>query len=109
MHLACKLVSLMPSQRPVGETKFVSSAALFELCIPNFLSEVTVTNNLKFNGTSVHWHGIRQHLSIAMDGVPGECEAFRSIYISTNAIYLQGVTQCPTAVGYLPFLLYEPD
>jgi hypothetical protein len=39
---------------------------------------VIVTNRLEYNGTSVHWHGIRQWLSMQMDGVPG-------------------VTQCPIA------------
>ncbi|MCJ1467290.1 hypothetical protein MMC07_005914 [Pseudocyphellaria aurata] len=40
--------------------------------------EVTVENQLDFNGTSIHWHGIRQLESLEMDGV--------------NA-----VTQCPIA------------
>ena len=35
---------------------------------------------MKFNGTSVHWHGIRQWLTMHMDGV-------------------NGVTQCPIAPG----------
>ncbi|KAK6084490.1 extracellular dihydrogeodin oxidase [Seiridium cupressi] len=41
---------------------------------------VHVTNNLADNGTTVHWHGIRQLNSSEMDGVPG-------------------VTQCPIAPG----------
>ncbi|KAH8894446.1 hypothetical protein GQ53DRAFT_779958 [Thozetella sp. PMI_491] len=41
---------------------------------------VHVTNNLPDNGTTVHWHGIRQLNSSEMDGVPG-------------------VTQCPIAPG----------
>ena len=41
---------------------------------------ITVVNNLKYNGTSVHWHGIRQLLSNPMDGV-------------------NGVTQCAIAPG----------
>jgi hypothetical protein len=32
---------------------------------------ITVVNNLKYNGTSVHWHGIRQLLSNPADGVNG--------------------------------------
>lgn len=40
--------------------------------------EVTVTNYLKNNGTTVHWHGIRQLGTPFMDGV-------------------NGVTQCPIA------------
>ena len=41
---------------------------------------IHVTNNLKSNGTSVHWHGIRQVNSTEYDGVPG-------------------VTQCPIRPG----------
>ncbi|KAH8671702.1 laccase-1 [Xylariales sp. PMI_506] len=41
---------------------------------------VHVTNNLKDNGTTVHWHGVRQLNTAEMDGVPG-------------------VTQCPIAPG----------
>lgn len=39
---------------------------------------VNVTNNLVHNGTSIHWHGIRQNQTMHMDGV-------------------NGVTQCPIA------------
>ncbi|KAI9758556.1 MAG: hypothetical protein M4579_003048 [Chaenotheca gracillima] len=42
--------------------------------------EITVENNLRHNGTAIHWHGIRQLQSMEMDGVPG-------------------VTQCPIAPG----------
>lgn len=42
--------------------------------------EVTVNNNLAYNGTSIHWHGIRQNLTMQMDGV-------------------NGITQCPIAPG----------
>lgn len=41
---------------------------------------VIVHNKLKHNGTSIHWHGIRQWLTMHMDGV-------------------NGVTQCPIAPG----------
>lgn len=43
--------------------------------------EVTVKNNLELNGTTIHWHGIRQLGSVQMDGV-------------------NGVTQCPIAPGH---------
>jgi hypothetical protein len=39
---------------------------------------ITIVNNLTYNGTAVHWHGLRQFLTMHMDGVPG-------------------VTQCPIA------------
>jgi len=42
--------------------------------------QVTVTNNLPDNGTSVHWHGLRQLHTNQMDG--------------TN-----GITECPIAPG----------
>lgn len=42
--------------------------------------EVTVTNHLDCNGTTIHWHGIRQLFNVEDDGV-------------------NGVTQCPIAPG----------
>ena len=42
--------------------------------------EVTIRNNLWYNGTTIHWHGVRQWNNVAMDGV-------------------NGVTQCPIAPG----------
>ena len=42
--------------------------------------EIKVINNLPYNGTSIHWHGIRQNQTVHMDGV-------------------NGVTQCPIAPG----------
>jgi FtsP/CotA-like multicopper oxidase with cupredoxin domain len=42
--------------------------------------EVTVINRLPYNGTSIHWHGIRQNQTMHMDGV-------------------NGITQCPIAPG----------
>ena len=33
--------------------------------------EITVANRMRFNGTSIHWHGIRQLNSMHMDGVNG--------------------------------------
>ncbi|KAF2720149.1 multicopper oxidase [Polychaeton citri CBS 116435] len=41
---------------------------------------VTVTNHMQDNGTSIHWHGVRQYSSSEMDGV-------------------NGVTQCAIAPG----------
>jgi hypothetical protein len=41
---------------------------------------IHVTNNMKYNGTAIHWHGIRQLNNSEYDGVPG-------------------VTQCPIAPG----------
>ncbi|KAF2006452.1 multicopper oxidase [Amniculicola lignicola CBS 123094] len=50
---------------------------LIEACWGDTL-QVTVVNKLPDNGTSIHWHGIRQLNTNHMDGV-------------------NGVTQCPTA------------
>ncbi|RSL78709.1 hypothetical protein CEP51_007958 [Fusarium floridanum] len=44
------------------------------------LIRVTVKNKLKFNGTTIHWHGLWQKETMEMDGV-------------------NGVTQCPIAPG----------
>lgn len=41
---------------------------------------VHITNNMKYNGTSIHWHGVRQLNNNEYDGVPG-------------------VTQCPIPPG----------
>lgn len=59
-----------------------------EYLLMSFLLGVTVHNNLtNLNGTSFHWHGIRQFQTNFLDGVPG-------------------VTQCPAKVSnqyvYLP-------
>ena len=43
--------------------------------------EITVRNNLWYNGTTTHWHGLRQWNTPEMDGV-------------------NGVTQCPIAPGH---------
>lgn len=40
--------------------------------------QITVINKLQYNGTTIHWHGLRQHGTLEMDGV-------------------NGVTQCPIA------------
>lgn len=52
--------------------------------------KVTIKNSLKYNGTTIHWHGIRQNGTMEMDGV-------------------NGVTQCPIApqdnYTYVPFKL----
>ena len=42
--------------------------------------EIKVTNRLRHNGTTIHWHGIRQNGTLDMDGV-------------------NGVTQCPIATN----------
>lgn len=51
-----------------------------EACWGDIL-QITVINNLRYNGTTIHWHGIRMLDNMAMDGV-------------------NGVTQCPIAPGH---------
>ena len=46
----------------------------------DFWSEITIRNHLPYNGTAIHWHGIRMLNTTEMDGV--------------NA-----VSQCPIAPG----------
>lgn len=43
--------------------------------------KIHVTNRLTANGTSIHWHGIRQNYTVQNDGVPS-------------------ITQCPIAVSF---------
>ena len=43
--------------------------------------QITVKNSMQFNGTSMHWHGLRQLNSCGSDGV-------------------NGVTECPLAPGH---------
>jgi FtsP/CotA-like multicopper oxidase with cupredoxin domain len=42
--------------------------------------QITVNNNMKSNGTAIHWHGLRQLSSTTQDGV-------------------NGITECPIAPG----------
>lgn len=67
-----------------GEIHSVSHVALVILSCLIF-QEITVVNKLtNFNGTSIHWHGIRQLNTNWMDGVSGvtECPIPVSITIS---------------------------
>lgn len=50
------------------------------------LIQINVTNSMTGNGTSIHWHGLRQWLSMHMDGV-------------------NGITQCPIKPG--DYFVYE--
>jgi FtsP/CotA-like multicopper oxidase with cupredoxin domain len=55
---------------------------------------VHVTNNLQYNGTSVHWHGMRQLNSVEYDGVPGVTQ--RPIVPDESLTYKFQVTQYGT-------------
>lgn len=68
-------------QRHVGVMRLVSDLEVhFRIPLADRNLEITVKNKLLYNGTTVHWHGIRQLNSFESDGV--------------NAI-----TQCPIATG----------
>lgn len=49
--------------------RYVPIAILICQSIGSQIIEVTVENKLQYNGTSIHWHGIRQLKSFEMDGV----------------------------------------
>ncbi|KAF9869862.1 hypothetical protein CkaCkLH20_12661 [Colletotrichum karsti] len=90
------------TQMPVGIDRYITldvsdgwinadglnftEAKLFNNTFPGPLIEacwgdtvhINVTNSLGLNGTSIHWHGLRQHNTMHMDGV-------------------NGLTQCPIA------------
>ncbi|KAL4918819.1 multicopper oxidase [Aspergillus aurantiobrunneus] len=53
-------------------------AKMFNNTFPGPWIQITVKNELHYNGTAIHWHGLRQLNHSLMDGVPG-------------------VTQCPIA------------
>ncbi|KAL0945044.1 Lcc2 [Colletotrichum truncatum] len=69
-----------------GDGQYLKAAKLFNDTYPGPWLQacwgdtvnVTVINNMTWNGTSIHWHGIRQHKTMHMDGV-------------------NGITQCPIA------------
>ena len=79
--------SLINGQYPgpileAGKSKisvFVSNSADVQQDWGDMVS-VTIHNNLEYNGTGIHWHGVRQLNSNAMDG--------------TN-----GITECPIPPG----------
>ncbi|KAI0477166.1 multicopper oxidase-domain-containing protein [Xylariaceae sp. FL0804] len=52
--------------------------------------QVTITNNLRTNGTSMHWHGIRQFHTNAQDGV-------------------NGLTECPLAPGHTKTYTFKAE
>ena len=63
-----------------GDVRATASFLHF-ICLPCYQTITVIVNNeLKHNGTSIHWHGIRQWLNMQMDGV-------------------NGITQCPIAPG----------
>jgi hypothetical protein len=79
--------SINGTKNPInGDGLIFSDAKLFNATYPGpWLQacwgdtvEITVSNNLSYNGTSIHWHGIRQNQTMHMDGV-------------------NGITQCPIA------------
>ncbi|KAH6869777.1 multicopper oxidase-domain-containing protein [Thelonectria olida] len=70
--------------------------------------EITVRNNLtNFNGTSVHWHGIRQLNTNWMDGVAGVTEC--PITPGEEFTYVWNATQYGTSWYHSHFSLQYPD
>ncbi|KAI8287256.1 Laccase [Colletotrichum sp. SAR11_57] len=67
---------------PFGDAKLFNGTfpgPLIEACWGDTVI-IHVRNYLKYNGTSIHWHGLRQWQTMHMDGV-------------------NGLTQCPIATG----------
>lgn len=62
---------------------------------------VHVTNRLQSNGTSIHWHGIRQLNTSEFDGVPGVVSAdlLRAPVLHAGDLTCSWQTQCPIAPG----------
>lgn len=45
-----------------------------------------VTNKLKTNGTTIHWHGMRQNGTNAMDGVNGQIPKSMSVHTADTDV-----------------------
>ena len=69
--------------------------------------EVTVTNDLQFNGTTVHWHGVRQLHTMQMDGVNGVTQC--PIAPQTNYTYRFNVSQYGSSWYHSHYSLQYPD
>jgi FtsP/CotA-like multicopper oxidase with cupredoxin domain len=67
--------------------------------------EITVTNNLQNNGTSLHWHGMRQLGSNEQDGVNGVTEC--PIAPGDSKVYKFKATQYGTTVSFLCDASYD--
>lgn len=69
-----------PQSKQIGEYIAVMS---IQSCSDRYRGDtviIHVTNSLDVNGSSIHWHGVRQNWTNPSDGVPS-------------------ITQCPTAPG----------
>jgi len=79
---------LVAEEGPCAPDGFQRTCMMFNGTIPGptitanwgDLVRIHVKNNMRSNGTSVHWHGVHMRESLLADGVPG-------------------VTQCPIAPG----------
>ena len=63
--------------------------------------EITVRNKMQHNGTSIHWHGLRQLNSNTEDGVSTTLSTFQ-FFIDvdlTKRFQVNGVTECALAPG----------
>ena len=77
-----------------------------EACWGDWL-EITVFNNIKHNGTTVHWHGVRQLNSFEYDGVNAITQC--PIATGDNFTYKFRVTQYGTSWYHSHYSLQYPD
>ena len=68
--------------------------------------EIKVTNRLKENGTTIHWHGIRQNGTLDMDGVNGVTQC--SIATNDSFTYKFKATQYGTSWYHSPTRFNTP-
>ena len=69
--------------------------------------EVTVKNDLQYNGTTIHWHGVRQLHSMQMDGVNGVTQC--PIAPNESYTYRFNVTQYGSSWYHSHYSLQYPD
>lgn len=69
--------------------------------------EVTVTNDLQYNGTTIHWHGVRQLHTMQMDGVNGVTQC--PIAPTKSYTYRFNVTQYGSSWYHSHYSLQYPD
>lgn len=48
---------------------------------------VNLKNSMQYNGTSLHWHGIRQLGTVKQDGVPGLTECMEALPFMRNSFF----------------------
>lgn len=71
-------------------SSYITETLDFQVAEANMYIEVTVKNELRTNGTGIHWHGVRQLNSVYADGTAAvtECPiAVRNIEINPHWVF----------------------